>query len=369
MKTLIVSLSLFVCSLSAFAQVYFEPFANATNSGGTAYNTGDNLAGQINLQNDTQTNQWVPVGTNFPGGSQVTIGSGSVNVTNTLPTGTGNSAFLQNQVGIGGRFNIGAHSTSTNMTLFYSAFIQVNDISALAAPNTAGNGGGAFNLGFNNSTGAQGTEPSVIGATLYYGATNGGYILGTGRNTGSTGNRFWETNTATPHQVGEILFVVLEYEAVPGTLNDLARLWINPNPSTFGTGSYPTPDVIVGDASHTPTSDADLTTINSFVLLNRNATTPTSMVVDELRIGTTWADVTPSTNAVTIIPTLSISKLDPSTVQLSWHGDATGFTLQGTGQILSSGTPWADIGPGTTSGTNFVVTDTISGMKFYRLKK
>jgi hypothetical protein len=94
------------------------------------------------------------------------------------------------------------------------------------------------------------------------------------------------------------------------------------------------------------------------------------MYADEVRLGTNWAQVTPNTNAVAVIPTLSISTIDPNTVQLSWSGDATGFTLQGTGQLLSSGTPWATVpGTPTTAGTNLIQTDAISGTKFYRLFK
>ena len=370
MKTFLVSFALSACCLTAFAQTYFEPFADATGSGGTAYANADNLAGEINAQ----ANKWYPVGTSSTGAS-VIITNGSLNVTNTLPAGTGNSVLLVNQLGVGGRFNIGGHSTATNLTLFYSVFIQLNDITSLSTnANTVSNSGGVFNMGFNNTTGSdpgQGSQPSIIGATLYMGSTNGGYILGTGRNTGNLGNRFWETNTATPHQVGEVLFVVLEYEAVAGaTNNDLARLWINPNPSTFGAATYPTPDVIVGDPSHMPASDADLSTINSFVLMNRNATQPNNMIVDELRIGTNWAQVTPSTNAVAVIPILNISTVDPNTVQLSWRADATGFTLQSVAQLLSSGTPWANVpGSPTPSDTNLIQTDAISGTKFYRLIK
>jgi hypothetical protein len=276
---------------------------------------------------------------------------------------------LVNQVGPGARFNIPI--TSTN-SLFYSLLIQMKDISALAVAKSDTHGGGAFNLGFNNQqTIGQSGNPTGSYATLFYGATNGGYILGVGRGNNGT-SRFWETNVTTPHQIDETIFVVAMYQFVAGVSNDVAALWVNPDPSTFGAGTYPTPTILIDGVTNVSTDpDVNLGSIQSFMMLNRNSTTPTLMYADELRIGRTWADVTPNTNAVvTVIPTLNISKVDPSTVQLSWRGDATGFTLQGTGQLLSSGTPWATVpGAPTTSGTNLIQTDAISGSKFYRLIK
>ena len=167
------------------------------------------------------------------------------------------------------------------------------------------------------------------------------------------------------------MFVVVEYEAIAGAANDVVRLWVNPDSSTFGAAAYPTPDVIVGDAGHVPTSDADIATINSFLLANRNAGTPNQMIVDELRLGTTWAQVTSTNNSIfqpVTQPKLAAAIITPSTVQLSWGTNSTGFTLQSTATLLSTNNTWSPVaGSATVSGTNYVQTDAISGAKFYRL--
>jgi hypothetical protein len=364
MKKFFVSLLFLACCGSALALPSFDPFADATAGGGTAYIAGDNLAGQI----DANAEKWFGIGTTNTGAA-VVLTNVALTMPAGLPASTGNSVKLVNQIGPGGRLNVGSH---TSGILFYSVALRVDDLGNLIAANTVTRGGGAFNMGFNNSTGSdpgQQNTPTTYAATLYLGSItlgqpDAGYLVGIGRGTGNT-NRIWETNA--PHHIGDVVFVVASYEYVTGAANDIVRLWINPNPTTFGAANYPTPDVTIDSVTNV-SSDGDTATISSFLLANRNAGSPAILIADELRLGTSWADVTGGSTAV-IIPSLSISTLDPNTVQLSWRGDATGFTLQGTSQLLSSGTPWADIGAGTTSGTNFVATDSISGMKFYRLKK
>lgn len=365
-------LALMLCALSfnAFAQTnyFFEPFANATATGGSAYNVGDPLGGQSNGVNFA----WAPIGTNYPAENAVVITNFTLPMPAGLPASTGNAVLIQSLTnGPGGRLNMGTNYSTNAATLFYSVVFQVLDVSTL---NAAGfiNNGGAFNMGFNNTySAAQNNNPSVYGAALYVGRTQSGapdgYILGTGRGTGSFG-RFWEGDSSNPgthlHTTNDVIFAVLEYEIVPGTANDIARLWVNPDPSSFGADTYPTPTVEVLDSP-----DNDISSINSFLIANRSSLSPT-MVADELRIGYSWAAVTSAAPVQTPVPTLSISLVDPNTVQLSWRGDSTGYALQGTSTLLSSGTPWATVsGTATTSGTNLIQTDTVSGTKFYRLIK
>jgi len=360
MKKLLLCISTYACCLTVYALPSFDPFADATAGGGSSYTVGANLWGQTNANLE----RWYGVGTTNTG-APVVLTNVALTMPAGLPASTGNSVKLVNQIGPSGRFNIGAH---TSGILFYSLAIRVDDLGTLIAANTNAHSGGAFSVGFNNSTGSdpgQQNTPTTYGATLYLGSSGGGYLFGIGRGTGST-NRFWETNA--PRNLGDVAFVVASYEFVAGNLNDNVRLWVNPNPSTFGGANYPTPDVFI-DSVNLVSSDADISTLNSFLLINRNAGSPAVMIVDELRLGTSWADVTGGSSAV-IIPSLGISTIDPNTVQLAWRGDATGFTLQGTTQILGTNTPWANLGgTATTSGTNFVQTDTINGIKFYRLTK
>lgn len=372
MKSLLVFLALSVCSLTALAFPSFDPFADSSSvTGGTAYAATTPLAGQTNVLLEG----WVGIGTSATGAT-VVLTNGSLAAPNNLPSSTGNSVLLVNQTGPGGRYNF---PSKTSGSVFYSCLIQLKDFTSLIPANTNTHGGGAFNLGFNNVTTVnQAANPTGYASPLYYGkVTNSsgislGYVLGIGRGTGST-NRFWETNTTSFHQADEIVFVVASYQFVSGVSNDIAALWVNPDPSTFGADTAPPPTIIIDGVTNVSTDpDINSGVITSFLLANRNTGSPDAMVVDELRLGTNWAQVTPSTNVVTIIPQLSISTLDPNTVQLSWRGDASGFVLQSVSQLLSSGTPWANVpGSPTTSGTNLIQTDAINpgGSTFYRLLK
>jgi hypothetical protein len=365
----ILALTLFVATaLGAFAQTnyFFEPFANATANGGTAYNVGDPLGGQGNGVNFS----WGTIGTNYVASNSVFITNYSLTMPTGMPPATGNAVLIRPLTnGPGGRLNIGTNYSTNAATLYYSVVFQVSDVSTLNAASYSHNGG-AFNMGFNNTySTAQNINPTVYGAPLYIGKDGaGGYVIGTGRGTGSQA-RYWEvldptTNTVPYHTTNDVVFAVVEYEIVPGTANDIARLWINPDPATFGADTYPTPTVEVATSS-----DADLTSLNSFIIANRSTLSPT-MVADELRIGYSWAAVTGVPPVQPVVPSLSISLVDPNTVQLSWRGDAAGYSLQGTSTLLSSGTPWAPVaGSTSTSGTNVIQNDGVVGMKFYRLIK
>jgi hypothetical protein len=284
-----------------------------------------------------------------------------------LPSSQGNMVQLINSVGPSARYNTPIFS---NGVVFYSVLIQLPSITSLLAAKTDTHGGGAFNIGFNNTqTTNQAAEPTGYYAPIYYGTSGSGYILGIGRGAGST-NRFWETNA--PHSTSDTLFVVASYEFVPGVSNDIARLWINPDPSTFGAATYPQPDVIV-DNTNNISSDADVNggSIQSFLIANRNAGQPNLMYVDELRLGTNWAQVTAAYVAPAVIPTLTLAQQDASTVLLSWSTNSTSFVLQRAAQLLNASTPWADIGgTATISGSNYIQTDTINptGPSFYRLR-
>ncbi len=92
----------------------------------------------------------------------------------------------------------------------------------------------------------------------------------------------WAANLLSP---GTTYLIVVAHQFVPGTGNDVVSLWVNP--TSFG-GSEPLPTV---SATHTT---GDISFVDFVQLWQRDSSTPTNVEVDELRIGTTWADVTPS---------------------------------------------------------------------------
>ncbi|WP_179004400.1 T9SS type A sorting domain-containing protein [Winogradskyella forsetii] len=100
---------------------------------------------------------------------------------------------------------------------------------------------------------------------------------------GSSGENF----TTTKYNVGDSVFIVISYNVATGAING----WVNPAGDDFG-GSAPTALLTDTDASPSPFVD-------TFALRQDSAGETPAMTFDELRIGTTWADVTPTTLSIT----------------------------------------------------------------------
>ena len=73
--------------------------------------------------------------------------------------------------------------------------------------------------------------------------------------------------------------VVLEYEFVSGEKNDIARLYINPTSATT-----------TASAVSNVTTQADAANIQSFKL-RQGSNTPAGVIVDEIKVATTWAEL------------------------------------------------------------------------------
>jgi hypothetical protein len=94
---------------------------------------------------------------------------------------------------------------------------------------------------------------------------------------------------------------------------------------------------------------------------------PGTTIVDELRIGTTWASVTPPAE-VANDPSLNITRSANTTV-LAWPTNAPGFVLESS-TTLATPISWsAVVGPIFTIGDQYTVTNvTANGTTFYRLR-
>jgi len=88
--------------------------------------------------------------------------------------------------------------------------------------------------------------------------------------------------TTTKYNVGDDIFIVMSYEMSTGILNG----WVNPSSGDFG-GSAPT--VTMTDTDASPSANID-----RFILRQDSTGETPPMTFDELRIGTSWADVTPT---------------------------------------------------------------------------
>jgi hypothetical protein len=315
----------------------FEPFAPAL----TAYAPGDNLAGQTNAGGQ----YWTQAG---PSGNQPIIQAGSLAVGG-LNGPSGNSVKFGGN-GMSARFNLG--TATTNGTLFYSFVVRLADISTL-------NSSGVFWAGFNNSSGTQATTPNTVGTRLVTRSASGGFNLGLDKSSGQVGSFAFSLQVFTTN---DVIFLVASYTFNAATTNDdIAQLWINPSASTFGSANPPTPTL-------TSTAGNDLGQLASFVLFNRSGAEPAVIFADELRVGASWASVTPAAEGGAT-PELSLSQFENTSV-LAWTTNAPGFVLEAT-LALPSSNSWARvIAPVYLTGDQFVVTNSAaSGSLFYRLRK
>ncbi|MFC3159285.1 T9SS type A sorting domain-containing protein [Chryseobacterium arachidis] len=100
------------------------------------------------------------------------------------------------------------------------------------------------------------------------------------------------TWTSTTYSTGQTYLIVVGYTFnTGGTNDDIVSLWVNP-----ATGGSTPPTPTITDTNST----TDLTGINNFLLRQDSATETPSLEIDELRIGTTWASVTPSATSLAV---------------------------------------------------------------------
>jgi hypothetical protein len=273
MKTFAALFSLGLSSACVMALPDYEPFADATGSGGTAYTVGSSLIGQKGASGYT----WMNAQTAYTGSVTPTITAGNLSITGLLPS-QGNSVQLG---GVGNVARLGfaqAGFPIASGTVYYSFAMQVRDLTGI---NTSS---GAFWAGLNNSLGTQGTAPSQVGTRVITKAATGGFNLGTSKNS-STATDF--AFSPTLFTTSDVIFLVGSYTCnTSSTTDDVSRMWINPDSSTFGAALEPGATLTASTGF-----DINLSQLASFLLFDR-AGTP-GVVVDELRIGLDWASVTP----------------------------------------------------------------------------
>jgi hypothetical protein len=229
--------------------------------------------------------------TSIPGGPNQT----AVNVLDTPDPLAGTDGTLQ--------------ATDTAGTGYYSIAMRVNDITGLNAT------GGTL-MGFNNLINAQAGNPTTCGACVSIRPKAGGgpgeFELGiVDQATSGFTSATWSSNTYT---TGSTIFLVGKYQTVgvpgnpvPAETNDVAMLWINPHPSTFGLGKFEPGGGLFNNSGNNdiPTNaTSNNHTLQSFILRQTGGTAnnqvPASITYDELRVGSNWADVTPIPEPATL---------------------------------------------------------------------
>jgi hypothetical protein len=244
--------------------------------------------GPGSLQDSTLTatgRSWLRAGTANPPDS-INVVSGSLTAPTGLPpssgnavaiTGSGNGSGASERLAITtGTVGVDEAGFITSGTVYYSFLLNVSELTG--SNNTIG----GFFTGLNNTGNQSQTgNPSVAGARMQGRIDPGDatkFNIGSFANHGATaGSAAW----SGPLTVGETLFVVGAYTFNGAANDDVASLWINPDSSTFG-ATEPAAD-------RTETGGNDLAQIASILL--RQSPAP-YLTMDELRFGTSWADVT-----------------------------------------------------------------------------
>lgn len=198
--------------------------------------------------------------------------------------------------GVSGRALGQVYNPTNIATLYYSLTFQVATI-AIADWGGSGNFlSGSFMLGFAESAPTGALNAPNVGAPLLIrtgdptnatGTANDfqGFQLGTGVTaaTGPPTSRVFDG--ARVYTPGVTLFLVASYTFGPAATDDVARLWVNPIPGSLESDNTP---VVTASG----VTDIANNQIQSFFLRN-NSVEPSSTVIDDLRVGTSWADVTP----------------------------------------------------------------------------
>jgi hypothetical protein len=298
------------------------------------------------------TNLGSPVSSNTPanwtyngsGGNDLNLEIGNLSYSG-LAASVGNSATNGGD-GLGVRRLFGASVSSGK--LYFSALFRIN------------------NLGYgvwSGATAQAGVQVGALTATdnqsfrlavMVKSNSPSGYFIGVQKGgTGATA-----TFDTTERHAGDTIFLVGRYDFTVSS--NAVSLWINPSPSTFGSGSEPTNGFIMA------TSGIDGFTIDRFNMRQNTAVSvPAAMQWDELRFGTSWAVVTPPPPSLLT----SLKKLSNGAFQFAYtNNSAQNNNVYASTNLVN----WLAIGAATqVSSGVFQFTDpaaTNYAQRFYKLR-
>lgn len=312
----------------------FDPFNYAAGSALIGQTNGDGLV-------------WVNAG---PAGAAITVTNGSLDISGA----TANSILFGYSTGPSARIPIGR--TTTSGTIYFSFAFKVLALGAL-------NSTGGFFASFNNSIGSQSATPTAIGAAVHLRASGNGFQVGLIK--AASGTSVFDTSKV--YTTNDTVFVVGSYTInTSSTSDDQAKLWINPEPATFGATSPPPATLTTATGN-----DISANQIASFVFFRRGDSSmqPAAMLADELRVAATWAGVTPTAAGPVAPPRLLIQQI-ANKIVLFWPTNATGFGVQTT-PALSLASVWQNsVGTTGSAGPYFSFTNAATNSPLYfRLRK
>jgi hypothetical protein len=216
------------------------------------------------------TGNWVYQGNNS---IEPRVTAGSLNYT-AIPGPVGNKVALDNGGGAAtgadaARLYTGTIDKTTTPTVYYSF------IANFPTATSTGGTGGAFFAGFDNNANA--TYTTFAG--LFVRTDANGTDLDLGISTSGSANKMFST---TPYPINTSLLVVGSF-----TFQGLSNLDVFVDPA-----AVPASEPVTHSATSTGVDASVVTAISNFYLRG-NAGQPQGIQIDELRIGSSWADVAP----------------------------------------------------------------------------
>jgi autotransporter-associated beta strand protein len=313
---------------NATAQVLYEPFDYANNS-----NLNTNI-------NPAQGTAWTAV---LASGNleqnKVTSPGNLSDPTGTLPASIGGK--LPEQTSVSNNNNadrIAFGQVVTSGTIYYSYLLHFDTFGTWV-------GTGILRVaGFSQYAGTAATQTGLFSSlNLRKTSTTPGaaYQLGISKMTSVAADLVWDTAAGHSYTTSDTLFVVGSYTFNTGsTADDVAQLWVNPAAGTYGTASPPSATLTSTSSQFLGAgTNSDAPDIASFFYRPTSGSTYPPEIVDELRVDSSWAGVTP---LGTLQKTFTGSAGDGN--KWSTDGNWSGAHPTGTGAV-------AKIGPGISAGT------------------
>ncbi|MCU0472554.1 MAG: Ig-like domain-containing protein [Bacteroidales bacterium] len=237
---------------------------------------GMNYAVGSSLQ--TQTG-WTAVNS----GDDIVVTEGNLNFVG-LTNSIGNK-ILFNGSGIDASKSI---TSQTAGTVYLSFIMKVTNVTAATEVV------GGYFAGF-------GQNSTTFGATIWLKKNGENFNIGINPRTTTSMTGF----SSGTYSINTEIFIVASYQFNGSTGDDVAKIWINPAPSTFGSVSEPAADITV-----TNTGGTDLTGISTIFVRQDSDTETPFIQIDEFRISINWADATP---ADVTAPSASFNPLNSAT--------------------------------------------------------
>lgn len=207
-------------------------------------------------------------------GTEPVIRNGSLNIPG-LPAPVGNKVSFDG--GGADPYKLFATQNQPGTKVFYSFIFQVTNVAGL---NTSGSH-------------FAGIQSGTTGAAMIWVKSDGAGGFNIGHSARSGTGVLW---SASSWSVNTPIFIVACYEiegeynsaVIPG--DDKTYLWIDPVSTDFGMSASPSPYFSCNLTTGTPSKD--LADIKSFYIRQDGTNTTPFIEMDELRIGTSWKDVT-----------------------------------------------------------------------------